>query len=236
MCEMSKKSCIIYDSWGELLANLPDEMAGQLIKQIIAYAFDMTQPPIDNPAIGAMYAMIKAKIDEDRIEYEKEIKRRSEAGKKGMTNRWNNRTITEDNTVITDDNSVKQEITNITDSVSVSVSDSVSDKDIKKEKEEKKKFVKPSVSEVKAYCQERNNGVNPEAFIDFYESKGWKVGNQPMKDWKAAVRTWEKRDNRGSPPKLDNEIPKAVFDKIHDYPERKVDYAALEIETFGRRL
>ena len=50
-----------------------------------------------------------------------------------------------------------------------------------------------SIQEIAAYCEERNKGVNAEAFWDFYESKGWKVGNQAMKDWKAAVRTWEKR-------------------------------------------
>src|ERR1035437_6695753 len=50
-----------------------------------------------------------------------------------------------------------------------------------------------SIEEVTAYCEERNKGINAEAFWDFYESKGWKVGNQAMKDWKAAVRTWEKR-------------------------------------------
>jgi len=61
------------------------------------------------------------------------------------------------------------------------------------------KFEKPSLEEVKAYCKERNNNVNAEAFIDFYESKGWKVGNQSMKDWKAAVRTWERSDDRHSP-------------------------------------
>ena len=58
-----------------------------------------------------------------------------------------------------------------------------------------KRFVKPTLEDVQAYCQERQNNVDPESFIDFYESKGWKVGNQPMKDWKAAVRTWERRDN-----------------------------------------
>ncbi len=58
-----------------------------------------------------------------------------------------------------------------------------------------KRFVKPTLDDVQAYCQERQNNVDPESFIDFYESKGWKVGNQPMKDWKAAVRTWERRDN-----------------------------------------
>jgi hypothetical protein len=50
-----------------------------------------------------------------------------------------------------------------------------------------------SIEEVNAYCEKRNNGINAEAFWDFYESKGWKVGNQAMKDWKAAVRTWERR-------------------------------------------
>ena len=58
-----------------------------------------------------------------------------------------------------------------------------------------KRFVKPTLDDVQAYCRERQNNVDPESFVDFYESKGWKVGNQSMKDWKAAVRTWERRDN-----------------------------------------
>ncbi len=62
-----------------------------------------------------------------------------------------------------------------------------------------KKFVRPTVEEVKAYCLERNNGVDPEKWFDFYQSKGWRVGSQPMKDWKAAVRTWEKRDKVVNP-------------------------------------
>ena len=56
-----------------------------------------------------------------------------------------------------------------------------------------KRFAAPSVEEVRAYCDERNNGIDADEFVDFYTAKGWKVGNQPMKDWKAAVRTWEKR-------------------------------------------
>lgn len=56
------------------------------------------------------------------------------------------------------------------------------------------KFLKPSVEEIAAYCSERDNGIDPQQFFDFYESKGWKVGNQSMKDWKAAVRTWERRE------------------------------------------
>ena len=61
-----------------------------------------------------------------------------------------------------------------------------------------KRFVVPSVEEVAAYCRERGNSVEPERFVDFYASKGWKVGNQPMKDWKACVRTWERNGSAGA--------------------------------------
>lgn len=57
-------------------------------------------------------------------------------------------------------------------------------------------FQKPSVSEVAEFCRERNNGIDPEEFVAFYESKGWMVGRNPMKDWKSAVITWEKAKKR----------------------------------------
>lgn len=56
-----------------------------------------------------------------------------------------------------------------------------------------KRFVKPSVEDIRGYCTERGNGVDAQRFYDFYESKGWVIGKNPMKDWKAAVRTWEQR-------------------------------------------
>ena len=57
-----------------------------------------------------------------------------------------------------------------------------------------KPFNKPTILEVQNYCSERNNNIEAEAFIDFYESKGWFVGKNKMKDWKACVRTWEMRN------------------------------------------
>lgn len=60
-----------------------------------------------------------------------------------------------------------------------------------------KKFVKPTVEEVRTYCQERNNTVDANRFVDYYEANGWKVGRNSMKDWKAAVRTWERREVGG---------------------------------------
>lgn len=60
------------------------------------------------------------------------------------------------------------------------------------------RFCKPTVEEIRAYCEERGNKVDAQRFFDFYESKGWLVGRSPMKDWKACVRTWEQRDNQSS--------------------------------------
>ena len=57
-----------------------------------------------------------------------------------------------------------------------------------------KRFKKPSVEQIKEYCIERKNVVDAESFFNYYESKGWKVGKSAMKDWKSAVRTWEKNN------------------------------------------
>ena len=81
-------------------------------------------------------------------------------------------------------------------------------------------FVKPTVEEVRAYCEERHNNVDAETFVDFYESKGWLVGKNKMKDWKAAVRTWEKSRKEANVKAKDNP-------KIHNYEERKNDFDEL---------
>ena len=63
----------------------------------------------------------------------------------------------------------------------------------------RKCFAPPTVEEVRAYCQERGNNIDPQRFVDFYESKGWFVGKNKMKSWKAAVRNWESRDKQNTP-------------------------------------
>ena len=74
------------------------------------------------------------------------------------------------------------------------------EKEIEKEKEDikpQKRFTKPTLEDVQAYCQERNKGVDAQKWYDYYSANGWKVGKNPMKDWKAAVRTWERSGNNG---------------------------------------
>lgn len=70
--------------------------------------------------------------------------------------------------------------------------DMVKDKEQEKiHKDKVKSFIKPTIEQVQIYCQERNNSVNPLKWLSYYEANGWKVGRNPMKDWKAAIRTWE---------------------------------------------
>ena len=91
--------------------------------------------------------------------------------------------------------------------------DSIGKDSIEKEKKPPRRFAPPTLDEVRAYCEERHNGIDPETFIDFYASKDWMVGKNKMKDWKACVRTWEKRDRKpqqGEPPKASDSKLRAL--------------------------
>ena len=215
---MGKNSFVMYDNWSTLLCGLPDEEAGKLIKAICAYKLGM-QDGISDPVTAAMFNMIKDKLDEDAESYVETCKRRAENGKKGAEKRWNNgkekQKIANAISAMANDSKIWQNMAD-TDT------DTDTDNDINniKEKESKKKsadkphrsFVPPTVEEVRDYCQERNNGIDAQSFVDFYDSKGWFVGKNKMKDWRAAVRTWEQR-SRGQPkPKIevDNSFRKAM--------------------------
>ena len=82
-----------------------------------------------------------------------------------------------------------------------------------------KNIIPPSVEMVKEYCQSRNNSVDPEAFVNFYESKGWMIGKNKMKDWQSAVRTWEKSRKTETKPQENK--------KIHNFKEREYDFDEL---------
>lgn len=73
-----------------------------------------------------------------------------------------------------------------------------------KEGTKRKRFTPPTLEEVEKYCSERKNNINPSKFMSYYESNGWRVGKNPMKDWKATVRSWEAREKDfGKPNKID---------------------------------
>ena len=117
---MAKKTCIIYNSWGDIIRALPAEMAGELTKAILAYAFDGEEPEIDNPALAASFAMMRKKLDEDSDSYNRKVENlnKNKAGQKEV-----NQNSDRNQTEIRQNSDRKQEEI---DSVSVSVSDSVS--------------------------------------------------------------------------------------------------------------
>lgn len=84
----------------------------------------------------------------------------------------------------------------------------------------KKRFVPPTVEEVRAYCIERKNTVDPEAFVNFYSSKNWYVGKTKMVDWKASVRLWEsRRKDEPKQARKPSEIP--IMEKEFSAEEQK---------------
>ena len=76
-----------------------------------------------------------------------------------------------------------------------------------------KKFIKPTIEEIKNYCLERKNNVNPEKFLNYYEANGWKVGKNAMKDWKACIRTWE--GNNFNNNQTQSQEKKNLLDKLN---------------------
>ena len=85
----------------------------------------------------------------------------------------------------------------------------------------KKKFSPHTVLEVAEYCVERNNGIDAEYFVDFYEANGWvQGGGKPIHDWKACVRTWERKEKKKQEPAKNN--------KFNNFSQRQYDYDELE--------
>ena len=87
------------------------------------------------------------------------------------------------------------------------------------DKQHRKQFLKPTLDEIASYCRERGNSVSPERFFDYYESCGWRVGRNPMKDWKASVRYWE----RNSVPFQNKGTASSKLRTSEDYARDKED-------------
>ncbi len=189
---MEKNSFILYIDQKEVIEQLSDEEAGKLFKAI--YQYNYNKDIIIDGMLKVIFTQFKIFFDKDEKKWQEEKRKRSEAGKKGMASRWNK----SDNNVINSynkDNNVINDITNITDNVNVNVNDNVNVNNNIKENIKRKNFIKPTIEEIQNYCEVRNNGINAEAFYDFYESKNWYVGKNKMKDWEACIRTWEKRQD-----------------------------------------
>ncbi len=155
------------------MKELGEAERGRLFTAMLEYAETGEEPALRGNE-RFVWGTAKKNIDNQRDSYEK----RCEINRQNITNRYESlRTVT-------------------------NAYESKQDKDKEKDKEKNKKTIKrftpPTVEEVRSYCTERGNNVDPQTFVDFYKAKGWMVGSNKMKDWRACVRTWEKnRVDRG---------------------------------------
>ena len=158
---------------------------------IVLYALDGTEPDLDKLSDMASLAFVMAKPNIDAS------RKKAEAGRRGGSSGSSN--SSKQTGSKPESNASKPE-------ARAAEANSKQEKEQGQGQEQDKeqmlmrapaRFVPPTVEEVAAYCQERRNGIDAQTFVDFYASKGWRVGSAAMKDWRAAVRTWEKRNDRG---------------------------------------
>lgn len=171
---------LVYKDWETLFDSLDsNEEAGELIKALFAFA-KRGEIAEFSGALKMAFIIMSRQLDKDGTKWEEKCDKNAENIKK----RWKRTDTTVYDRIPPDTN--------------------YTDKDKEKDKEEdiilsadkpqpRKRFVPPSVEEVRTYCQERKNNVDAQRFVDYYTANGWHVGKNPMKDWKAAFRTWERQ-------------------------------------------
>ena len=170
-----KKSFILYTDQSGVFNQLPDEIAGKLIKHIFAYVND-ENPITEDLIINIAFEPIKQSLKRDLKRYEEYVDKQSVNGAKG--GRPKKATETQKTQAFFEKPKKAD---------SVSVSDSVNDS---VNKRKRKVFIKPTIEDIKKEFPT----FNAESFINYYESNGWMVGRNKMVNWKAKVKNWIAKD------------------------------------------
>ena len=184
--------------------NLTSEQLGRLLCAIMDYAELYTVPDFgSDPLLKFAWDTLRQSLDRDAEAYrQKREKNRDNARK-----RWYKETMPSDATA---SDRIKPDAMDANTNTNTSTSTNTKEKEADKPPA-RSRFSPPSVEDVEAYVREKGYHIDPEAFVAFYESKGWKVGNAPMKDWRAAVVTWVKRE-QGTDLRANRETQVAVED------------------------
>lgn len=205
-----------YYSYLDYMEQLSDAECGRLFRACLIYSKTGEAPNLCGNE-RFVWPGIKSQIDRDKEKYLARCKKQSE----NIRKRWDSREYDGKNGIPTDTKN-----TMVYDGINGIPLDTNDTKDTKekenakakekaiKEKtptESKRKFSPPSLEEVQEYCRQRKNTVKPEAFVDFYTSKGWMVGKTPMKDWKAAVRNWEHHEKPAAEPEKEDPYANVII-------------------------
>lgn len=192
---MSKPGVMFYFDVRPCIKRLNLNEKGQLFEAILDYAESGIEPELDG-ALGIAWDFIQPRLDQDTERYGNKVLQKQYAAfvrelkKRGSVvisfDEWKNMTAVERDQLISGDIGRYPTSTPTSNSREVYASSPP----------RASRFTPPSVEEVRVYCAERKNSVDPERFVDFYASKGWLVGKSKMKNWRAAVRSWERSDSQ----------------------------------------
>lgn len=178
---MERGQFTFYRSFWEAVKALPPKDRNAVLNAICAYALDGEEPRLSGVQ-NSIFILVRPTLDTSA--------RKAENGKVGGSKAEANAKQTESKT------EAKRKQTESEKEKEGEI-EKEGEKEIEIENEcyikarNNTRFVRPTLDEVKAYCAERHNGVDAERWMAYYEANGWKVGKNAMKDWRAAVRTWE---------------------------------------------
>ena len=212
MGKNEKSGFLLYKEQFDGISQLSLIERGELLTAIYQYQIHGNISVNLSVSASMAFMFIKGQFERDKQKYSETCEKRKRAVETryqpSPTNEYNCSNSTQMNTKATDTD---------TDTDTVTDTDTELPKGNKEEsiKEEKRKrFLPPTLDEVREYCYERQNNVNASQFIDFYTANGWKVGKNSMKDWKAAVRTWERNGIKSTAGRERTEAEKAKDDEF----------------------
>lgn len=201
---MSKPGVMFYFDIRPCIKRLTLEEKGVLFEAILDYAELGVVPELDG-VLGVAWDFIQPKLDRDSGQYDRKVEQKQyavfvrEVKKSGgippTFEEWRGVSDIECNQLISTDIERYPTSTSTITSTSTSTSkeNMVADKPPTRHK-----FSPPTVNEVKTYCQEQGYSVDAERFVSYYESNGWMVGRNKMKNWQAAVRNWNGKEQKGN--------------------------------------
>lgn len=186
MAEKKRTSYIYYTDWAEQLLRLPETLRLRIddaVKRYVLYG----EEPTDKEVLYSMFGLMRTQIDRDSAKYRDKCSKNSNNVRK----RWQGKS-----TNVYDGIRTIQTYTNDTDNDNNN--DNIDNKENITKESARISFVIPSVEEVAEYVSENGLDINAASFVDYYTANGWLVGKNKMKDWRAALRNWARR-NRLSP-------------------------------------
>ena len=197
-----RDSVVFYRSFWEAIKQLPEKERLESLTAILEYGLDEIEPKSAGVA-SAMFLMAKPQIDANNRRYQNGTK-----GGRPVTKTEPNNNLESNYNKPSDNQTITK--------AKPKEKDNVNDNN-------KKTFTPPSVSDVSDYCNLNGYGIDPESFVDFYASKGWMVGKNKMKDWKASVRTWVRSQRQEL-------TAKGSKNQFHNFDQRDTDYDALMLK------